>query len=375
MKNTHVIIIGGGLAGLTAAIHLSHKNIEVILIEKEGYPHHKVCGEYLSKEVIPYLNMLGLDLNALNPAEINRLEYSSPAGRTTHCDLELGGLGISRYALDNYFFRQSISPRSKIIHDLVTEIRFENNEFLVKLSGGKELRSDFVLGAYGKRSNLDKKLNRKFFDRLSGWLAVKAHYKKDSFPEDLVSLHNFNGGYCGLSKTENGSVNACYLATYKSFKPYRNTEEYKEQVLMKNPLLRDFFLNSEILFEKELSIAQVSFDKKDLLEDHILMLGDAAGLIHPLCGNGMAMAIHSAKLASENIIQFYENRNLSRYNVETNYQNNWNREFKSRIKAGRLLQKILLNKPLSEITQGIVMNFPAVMPHIIRKTHGKPIYV
>jgi len=39
-----------------------------------------------------------------------------------------------------------------------------------------------------------------------------------------------------------------------------------------------------------------------------LMIGDTAGLIHPLCGNGMAMAIHSAKIASELIGDFYANR-------------------------------------------------------------------
>lgn len=375
MKSSQVIIVGGGLAGLTAALHLSLKKIDVTLIEKETFPHHKVCGEYLSKEVIPYLDFLGLDLNSLNPVKIDRLEYSSPVGKMITCDLKMGGLGISRYKLDNYIFQKSISTNCRIIYDTVTEVKFEENQFRVKLSGGKILDSDFVLGAQGKRSNLDKKLNRSFFDRLSGWLAVKAHYKNDVFPEDLVSLHSFDGGYCGLSKTETGAVNACYLATYKSFKPYKNTEDYKKNVLMKNPVLNEFFLNSELLFEKELSIAQVSFDKKDLIEDHILMIGDAAGLIHPLCGNGMAMAIHSAKLASESILQFYENRHIDRSYVETNYRNNWNDNFRSRLKTGRLLQRILLNRPLSEITQKIVTNFPGLMPHIIRKTHGKPIYV
>ena len=45
-----VIIIGGGLAGLTSAIHLSKHNIKVLLVEKTNYPSHKVCGEYISKE-------------------------------------------------------------------------------------------------------------------------------------------------------------------------------------------------------------------------------------------------------------------------------------------------------------------------------------
>ncbi|MDX1544022.1 MAG: NAD(P)/FAD-dependent oxidoreductase [Christiangramia sp.] len=375
MKNTQVIIIGGGLAGLTAAIHLSLKDINVILIEKEKYPHHKVCGEYLSNEVIPYLKFLGLDLDSLDPVRIKRLKYSNQNGESIFCDLGMGGLGVSRYALDNYFFRHSISPNCQIIYDTVSAVHFEKDKFQVELSGGKKLNSDFVLGAYGKRSNLDKELKRPFFERLSGWLAIKAHYKNDQYPEDTVSLHNFNGGYCGLSKTETGDVNACYLASYKSFRRFRNIETFKENVLMRNPELKEFFLNSTPVFDKELSIAQVSFDKKDIIEDHMLMLGDAAGLIHPLCGNGMAMAIHSAKLGAEAITEFYENEHIGRAYVEASYRNRWNKEFRSRIRAGRLLQKILLNKVLAGITQGVIKNFPSVMPHIIKRTHGKPVYV
>ena len=57
-------IIGGGLAGLTAALHLSKAGFEVLLFEKERYPKHKVCGEYISNEILPYWTALGV--NPLN---------------------------------------------------------------------------------------------------------------------------------------------------------------------------------------------------------------------------------------------------------------------------------------------------------------------
>ncbi|RZJ73742.1 MAG: FAD-binding oxidoreductase, partial [Flavobacterium sp.] len=44
---TEILIIGGGLAGLTAALHLNKQGFDVTLIEKSAYPHHKVCGEYI----------------------------------------------------------------------------------------------------------------------------------------------------------------------------------------------------------------------------------------------------------------------------------------------------------------------------------------
>jgi len=370
VKKADIAIIGGGLAGLTAAIHLASNGLQICLFERETYPHHKVCGEYLSLEILPYLQTLNIDLSQFHPVEINNLLYSTPQGNAIQVDLPLGGLGISRYTLDNFLFLKAREMGVEIIHESVVSVKYNKEKFLVKSLQGSEIKIDLVLGAFGKRSLLDKKLNRNFIDRKSGWLAIKAHYQMDSYPNNRVSLHNFIGGYCGLSKTESRAVNVCYLATYKSFKNYKNSEDYKNKVLRKNPYLNSFFENATPLFEKELTIAQVSFDKKSLVVDHILMLGDAAGLIHPLCGNGMAMAIHSAKLASESILKHYKPSGFHRNEIENYYTKQWNFHFKSRLKTGRILQKILLNPGLAEISQTLIKSFPAVLPNIISKTHG-----
>lgn len=62
ISQTDVIIIGGGLAGLSSAIHLSKHDLSVLVIEKNSYPKHKVCGEYISNEVLPYLDYLEIDV-------------------------------------------------------------------------------------------------------------------------------------------------------------------------------------------------------------------------------------------------------------------------------------------------------------------------
>ena len=98
-KNSAIIIVGGGLAGLTAAIHLSKIGLAVILVEKNEFPKHKVCGEYISNEVLPYLNWLDVGISKLNPTVIEKLQFSTSNGTSISCDLPLGGFGISRYAL------------------------------------------------------------------------------------------------------------------------------------------------------------------------------------------------------------------------------------------------------------------------------------
>lgn len=373
MRKFQVVIAGGGVAGLTAAIHLSKIGIETILIERHQYPHHKVCGEYLSREVSPYFKELKVDLNQLKPPEINKLEYSTSGGRTIKADLEMGGYGISRYNLDNFLYKKAKENGCEFHFDTITKIIFSENCFEIKTQNGNNFQSDFVIGAFGKRSNLDKFLKRNYLNANSGWLGVKAHYKNDSYPSHLVSLHNFQGGYCGLSKTEMDTINVCYLATYNSFKKFKNAEDFQHHVLKKNEQLNDFFASSEKIFEKEVTIAQINFAQKTAIENHIIMIGDAAGLIYPLCGNGMAMGIHSAKIAVEIIANYYSDKNVERSELENRYTEIWNSEFHSRLRMGRILQKVLMNDQLANISQKVIGAFPGILPKIIAKTHGKPI--
>jgi len=371
--NPDVVIIGGGLAGLAAAIHLSQKGLKIILIEKSDYPKHKVCGEYISNEILPYLQWLGTDVSELHPTHISKFEFTSSNGKAAVAKLPLGGFGISRYALDHFLYQKALANNCTIIKENVTDVSFSNDLFTIT-TPGQILSAKIVLGAFGKRSNIDQVLVRDFIHKKSPWLAVKAHYSGD-VDNDLVALHNFKGGYCGVSKVENNIINICYLADYATFKQYKNIEDYQQNVLYKNKHLKSVFENSKLLFDKPITISQISFDKKQPVENHLLMIGDTAGLIHPLCGNGMAMAIHSAKIASELIIDYYSGKLISRELLETTYTNQWNKNFGKRLFMGRILAKILTNKTITNVLFAIVASFPGIMPAIIKQTHGKPIAI
>lgn len=371
MIQNSIVIVGGGLAGLTAAIHLKNNNYTVLVIEKNDFPKHKVCGEYISNEVLPYLKSLGLDINSLQPTSIDKLSFSLVSGKSIKSDLPMGGFGISRYRLDNYLYNEAKNRGCVIVQETVTDIEFLDGRFTI-ITNLNTYTSPIVLGAFGKRSNVDQKMNRDFITKKSYWLAVKAHYSGD-FPNDLVGLHNFKGGYCGVSKVENDMINVCYLADYKTFKQFKNIEEYQNSIVSENPHLRVIFEESKLLFEKPLTISQISFEKKQAVENHILMIGDTAGLIHPLCGNGMAMAIHSAKIVSELVQKYYNREIKSRNELEEKYIHEWNLNFKKRLKTGRFLSNLLQKQILSAVLMRILIIFPFLLPIIIKKTHGKPI--
>ncbi|MGM8363529.1 NAD(P)/FAD-dependent oxidoreductase [Flavobacterium sp. ARAG 55.4] len=369
---TDVIIIGGGLAGLSAAIHLSKQGLQVTLIEKSAYPRHKVCGEYISNEIVPYLSWLGININQLHPTTISKFEFSTQNSKIVNTRLPLGGFGISRYKLEHFLYQKAIRNGCTVIIENVVNVTFSKNVFTVT-TPTQTLYSETVLGAFGKRSNIDQQLSRNFIKKKTPWLAVKGHYS-GNFDADIVALHNFNGGYCGISKIENGILNICYLADYQTFKKYKNIDHYQQSVLFQNRHLKSVFEKSTLLFDKPITISQISFDRKQTVENHIIMIGDTAGLIHPLCGNGMAMAIHSAKIASELVLDFHSGL-ISRKQLEKNYKKKWKQNFGKRLFIGRLLGKIFIHKKISNALLKLIIAFPKLLPLIIRQTHGKPIAI
>lgn len=366
-------IIGGGLAGLTAAIHLTQKSHKVIIFEKHTYPHHKVCGEYVSNEIVPYLTTLGITLP--HEITIDTLQFSTQKGHSITAKLPLGGIGISRYVFDDLLYKKAIELHIEIIFEAVNSISFIDDSFKIETDSGKIFTSITAIGAYGKRSHLDKQLQRNFIKEKSSWLGIKAHYHYPDFKNSLVALHNFKGGYGGLSKTESGAVNFCYLVHYDSFKEIKDIHNFNTKVVSDNPFLKQFLSEAKPLFDQPLSIAQISFQKKEIVVNHLLMCGDTAGLIHPLCGNGMAMAIHSAKIASELLCDFFDNKIKNRNQLEIAYKKQWKKAFSYRLWIGRKLQWILLHDTLAEVIMNMISKSPLLLRFLIRQTHGKPIHI
>lgn len=370
-----VIITGGGLAGLCSAIVLARANKKVLLIEKKEYPHHKVCGEYISNEVLSYLRKLGFEPFLHGAAKISTLRISATNGKNYFMPLDLGGFGISRYTLDHALYELAIHSGAEIVTNVrVTDITFTDQFFSVKTSDQQLFISKLVIGSYGKREVLDKKMGRTFIDKRSGYMAVKYHISTD-YPVNEIGLDNFKGGYCGISKVEGDRYNLCYLYQRSSNPTFKSIKELEENVLYKNPNLKKIFTQSEFLFDAPEVINEISFAPKSLIENHILMCGDTAGLITPLCGNGMSMAITASKLLTSLILDsdILNNDNRlesARLKLEKDYQKAWKQFFQKRLFAGRTIQHFFGHPTLTNLSLKLLHSFPALERKIISATHG-----
>lgn len=371
-QNFEIVIIGGGLAGLCNAIHLSKFNKKVLLIEKNEYPKHKVCGEYISNEVLPYLHFLEINPFDFGAVKIDNFQLSTTKNNVISAKLPLSGFGISRYQLDFILSEKAKENGVVILQDSVLNVEFRDDFFTVETKENKSFKSRICIGAFGKRSLLDVKMKRDFIQKKSPYLGVKIHVK-GNFPEDLVALHNFKGGYCGVSKVENNAINLCYITSFSAFKKYKNIDDFQENVVFKNTFLKEMFQNSTPIWEQPLSISQISFETKKPLENHILMCGDSAGMIHPLCGNGMSMAIQSAQIASKLILNYLKGEIESRNKLEKLYLRNWNKQFKWRLKAGHFIAMLFRKDKIASFLLFVLKKVPFLLPIIIKQTHGKPI--
>lgn len=369
-----VIIVGGGLAGLITSILLSRGGLRVMLIERKKYPFHRVCGEYISCETLPFLEKHNLYPAALGPAAIDRLMVSAISGRTFTSRLELGGFGISRFRYDHWLAEQAVSSGVVILEGTtVTNIHFEEDSFTVFTSSGHVQSTRLVIGAHGKRSKLDKQLQRTFIGRRYPYVGVKYHVQTDVAARDTVALHNFRGGYCGVCKVEEDKYNVCYLIHRDQLKKYGNIAAAEALVLKKNPHLGELFRDSEFVFDRPEVINEISFEKKEAVYDHVLMAGDAAGMITPLCGNGMAMAIHSARLLAGNILAHWQGGAFDRQRLEQSYQQQWDELFARRLWMGRQLQSAMFGAPIaSEVAVFTGRYLKPVSDALIRLTHGRP---
>ncbi|MET0394731.1 MAG: NAD(P)/FAD-dependent oxidoreductase, partial [Chitinophagaceae bacterium] len=370
-----VAIIGGGLAGLALSIQLARSGHSVVLFEKERYPFHRVCGEYISLESRDFLQSLGVDLAALQVSSITRLQVSTVKGRLLEQELPLGGFGISRYRLDDAMAVLAREAGVQLLEQTkISDVVFRDDAFVLTASG-QRYQARVACGSYGKRGNLDIRWKRPFAsaarNKLNNYIGVKYHIRS-GFPVDTIALHLFRGGYCGIVKVEGDRYCLCYLTSAANLQQAGGSIPVMEQTLLsQNPFLKKIFAESGYLFEQPVTISQISFDHKTQVEEHVLLTGDAAGMITPLCGNGMSMALHGSKLAAEQVHLFLHGR-ISRTAMERQYASRWQQQFGSRLKAGRLIQRLFGHSWLVTLLITAARSFPQLIRFLVRQTHGRP---
>ncbi len=351
-----VAVIGAGLAGCHAAATLARRGHHVLLLEAGKYPRPKVCGEFLSPECAALLAETGFlpALEALRPARIDEIRLTAPGGTMWRAQLPQPALGISRYVLDTALLCHAqqagvTAHTSTSVTGITGSLRDSFTLTARGAAGVAGFQARAVLAAYGKHSPLDRALQRVFWQRARPYVALKRHFNGPPLPR-RIDLHVFRGGYCGMSHVEDGSTNVCLLVRQDVFRAVMtgargDTDHFIRWMCQQNRALGGWLAQAAPLADDWLSIGQVLLGAKTPLEGDILLVGDAAGMVAPLAGDGMAMALHSGRIAA-GCLDDYLARRLSAQAVKQAYARAWRATFGARMRLGQALQTVMLRPVL-----------------------------
>jgi len=367
-KEFDIIIVGGGLAGLSLSILCSKSGLSVLLLEKNEYPKHKVCGEFISNESYNFMQLLGLPLQELNLPFINKFVLTSHYGLSSSCILNPGGTGISRYKLDKMLADIAVNTGVELLQGIkVIDIKKDSENFKVTSHQNKVYSSKITVGAFGRISGLQANST---LDNES-YVGVKYHVL-DGPQNNTIEIHNFIGGYCGISKIEDDKFCMCYLAKSSELKKYKgDILEFETNVLFKNKFLKQRFQTTKLM--PPIVTSQLNFGIAANTTNDFLKIGDAAGFIPPITGNGMSLAFRSAKILHKQIIDNLRKNNWEKLMQENKtYMHNY---LKQRIDKGIFLQNLLLveNKYFNKILMHSLTRIPGLLNIMSKQAVGKEI--
>jgi flavin-dependent dehydrogenase len=331
-----VAVIGAGPAGSTLAALLASRGVSVALIDRDTFPRDKLCGEFLSYDALPIVELLGVDLG-----DAPHVQECRVVSRRAKYEFELpyAARGVSRMTLDDLLRRAAVRNGATPVTETVTSL--------------DSINARVIAGAWGRWGRFDTQLGRGFVrDRSHRNFGFKRHYHGPA--TTVIELYSFRRGYLGVNSVDGGVVNICGLVHASRLAGHKGRwDAFVETIRAEEPQLEALYARHKPAQEQFLSSEPVIFRARSAVEAGIFMVGDASGVIDPLTGNGMAMAMQSALLAAPLVLHLLQSPG-GRREIENQYRERHRAMFASRIRWSRTVARLLSNPALLDLAMRTV---------------------
>jgi len=295
VRRPAALIVGGGPAGSAAAIALAAAGTRALMIERSRDDEDALCGGFISWRTIETLRRLGVEADDLNPARVVRARVFAGI-RMREAPLPAPALAVSRRRLDAL-----LRARAGTVADIERGVAVRAvEEGVLRTADGGHLCADALFLATGKhdlRGLARPEAARGADPTLGLRVRLGPHPRLAALVGDAIELHLFDRGYAGLVVQEDGAANLC-LAVHRSrldgMSPSRLIESLGQEV----PALgeRLAFMASDAPVD---AIANVPYGWRERVgEAGLFRLGDQAGVIPSLAGEGMGIALASGLSAA-----------------------------------------------------------------------------
>ena len=359
--NAVVLIIGGGLAGAAAAIWLARAGRAVVVIEREAQAHHKVCGEFLSREALNYLKLLGLDVARFGAVPIRSVRLAGRDG-FSEANLPFPAQSLTRRRLDEELLQMAVDAGARVLRGCrVSGLEREGAVWRASIEGASPVCARTAFLATGKH-DLGGRPRPK--GKQSDLVAFKMYWRlapaQAAALAGHVELMLYRGGYAGLQAVEDGAANLSCLVQRKELQRLGGRWENLLAAMHDQcGLLRERLQSAEALLERPLAVSAIPYGYVRAASDGVWALGDQAAVIPSFTGDGMSIALHSGCLAAAMYL---------RGETADQFQHKLRGELTSQVALATVVSRGLVWGPSRSVFTAAVGLWPEVLGVVARGT-------
>ena len=353
-----LIIAGAGPAGSACAITAARAGRRVLLLDKDRFPRHKVCGEFVSAESLHLLQSLLGETHCQDFA--SRAEVPAARilldGKSVSLPVTPPARSIPRFDLDAALLASARRCGVHVEEGAAVRQVSRNGAFTVRTADAA-FTGAAVVNATGRWSQLTQ------YDAAGKekWIGLKAHFR-ESTPTHSVDLYFFSGGYCGVTPVDTQTVNACAMVQSGAARSL-------EEVFAAHPDLWRRSRDWQPIFSA-VTTSPLYFRKPEACEQGMLLAGDSAGFIDPFAGDGISLALHGGALAAESLLPFLTGK-ISLENSQQEYRAAYVQRFVPAFRnAARVRALLAVPKWIRSRLLGLVGTRP-VASLIVRGTRAR----
>ena len=359
--NAEVLIIGGGLAGAAAAIWLARAGRAVVVIEREAQAHHKVFGEFLSREALNYLKLLGLDVARFGAVPIRSVRLAGRDG-FSEANLPFPAQSLTRRRLDEELLQMAVDAGARVLRGCrVSGLEREGAVWRASIEGASPVCARTAFLATGKH-DLGGRPRPK--GKQSDLVAFKMYWRlapaQAAALAGHVELMLYRGGYAGLQAVEDGAANLSCLVQRKELQRLGGRWENLLAAMHDQcGLLRERLQSAEALLERPLAVSAIPYGYVRAASDGVWALGDQAAVIPSFTGDGMSIALHSGCLAAAMYL---------RGETADQFQHKLRGELTSQVALATVVSRGLVWGPSRSVFTAAVGLWPEVLGVVARGT-------
>ncbi|MCD4784442.1 MAG: NAD(P)/FAD-dependent oxidoreductase [Candidatus Eremiobacteraeota bacterium] len=306
-----VIIAGAGPSGSSSGYFLSTKGLRVLILDKYKFPREKYCGGGVPRSVF---EMFPIENRMSEFIEINEYRFTCRGKKNAGGKIPDGGvISVERSVFDDYLLSCALNEGAVFIGGVeVVDVEPDSNQVTVIDSHGNRYMGKVLVGASGGISRLNEKLNRIIGNNNKAKMGICGYYKFLSEPEtqdlyqDTVHLDfNFiNGGVAGILPKKDYIWVGAYKSQMEKMKNIRKSvDKFIDTIGLKGEKAE--FVGLPIPLYNH---------RREIARGRVLLVGEAAGLVNPISGEGIKPAVESGKIAAEEIEAFLrDGKSLEEY--------------------------------------------------------------